>query len=85
MKNRSDEFYFFSVGGLDEYLPFNRDSVKRARRQQRIDVAERNKQESDNARKRKRDGIVTGIKELEAKKRALEKVEKKLKLILNCC
>ena len=85
LKNRSDEFYFFSVGGLDEYLPFNRDSVKRARRQQRIDVAERNKQESDNARKRKRDGIVTGIKELEAKKRALEKVEKKLKLILNCC
>ena len=62
-----------------------RDSVKKARRQQRIDVAERNKQESDNARKRKRDGTVTGIQELEAKKIALEKVEKKLKLILNCC
>ena len=37
------------------------------------------KQESDNARKRKRDAIVTDIKELEAKKIALEKVEKKLK------
>ena len=44
-----------------------RDSVKRVRNQQRIDLAERKKQKSDNARKRKRDAIVTDIKELEAK------------------
>ena len=141
LKDRLDEFYFFSVGGLDEYLQlykvikmvltlfhgqasvkrgFNinkamlqpnlmsksltsqrlvydhmkahnssaesvvitkqlRDSVKRAQKQQRIDLAERKKQESDNARKHKQDAIVTDIKELEAKKIALEKVEKKLK------
>ena len=53
------------------------DSVKRVRNQQRIDLAERKKQESDNARKRTQDAIVTDIKELEAKKKALEKVEKK--------
>ena len=141
LKDRLDEFYFFSVGGLDEYLQlykvikmvltlfhgqasvkrgFNinkamlqpnlmsksltsqrlvydhmkahyssaesvvitkqlRDSVKRAQKQHRIDLAERKKQESDNARKHKQDAIVTDIKELEAKKIALEKVEKKLK------
>ena len=43
-------------------------------------MPERKKQESDNARKRKRDAVVTNLKELEAKKMiALEKVEKKLK------
>ena len=53
--------------------------VKRARNQQIINFAERKKQESDNARKRTQDAIITDIKELEAKKKALEKVEKKLK------
>ena len=43
-----------------------RDSVKMAKNQQRIDLAERKKQESDNARKRKRNAIVTDIKVLEA-------------------
>ena len=56
-----------------------RDTVKRAQNQQRIDLTERKKHESDNAWNRKRDAIVTDIKELEAKKIALEKVEKKLK------
>ena len=48
-----------------------RDSVKMAQNQQRIDLAERKKQESDNARKCKRNAIVTDIKELEAQKIAL--------------
>ena len=138
LEDRLDEFYFSSVGGLDEYPQlckvikmvltlfhgqasvergFNinkamlqpnlmsksltsqrlvyddmkahnssaesvvitkqlRDSVKRARNQQLIDLAERKKQESDNAQKCKQDAIVTYIKELEAKKITLEKVEK---------
>ena len=62
-----------------------RDSVKKAQKHHRIDLAERKKQESDNARKHKQDAIVTNTKELEAEKIALEKVEKNLKLILNCC
>ena len=147
LKDRLDEFYFSSVGGLDEYPQlckvikmvltlfhgqasvergFNinkamlqpnlmskslttqkliddhtkahnssaesvvitkqlRDSVKRAGNQQIIDLVERKKQEFDNARERKRDAIVNDVKELEAKKIALKKVEKNLKLILNCC
>ena len=130
LKDRLDEFYFSSVGGLDEYPQlckvikmvvtlfdgqtsvergFNiskailqpslmkksltsqrlvydhmkarnssvepvvitkklRHSVKRSQNQQRIDLTERKKQESDH---------VINIKELKAKKIALEKVEKK--------
>ena len=48
-------------------------------------IWQKEKKQSYNARKRKRDAIVTDIKELKAKKIALEKVEKKLKTDSECC
>ena len=55
-----------------------RDSVRKARSRQRIDLAERKEKEASHARTRKAEALTKDINELESKKVMLEKLQETL-------